>query len=421
MADLPKVLLSRVTAGQVLLSTVMCLSFPVGAGAQGPVGPEFRVNTYTSNSQREPSVSVDNGFIVAWTSSDGRDGSQEGVFGQRYDGSGKPAGPEFRINTYTTGRQVGPSITTDGSGHFLVAWSSYESGIFNISAQRFDAMGGAQGSEFRVNTSPGGYGPSTATDISGNLVIAWETPGSSSDVLGQRYGATGIPEGPEFRVNTYPGGFQGRPAVARAATGDFVIVWMSAQQDGSGEGVFGQRFAPSGVPQGPEFRVNTQVADHQREPSVGVDADGSFAVTWTSWGQDGDKTGIFGQRFSRSGVPEGSEFQVNTYTTSYQNSPVIAVDADGNFVVVWRSSFQDGSGGGTFGQRYSSAGSPLGGEFQVNTYTTANQNFPSVGADSLGNFVVAWEAFGQDASDYGIFGQRYGPILPVELIQFNVD
>ena len=39
--------------------------------------------------------------------------------------------------------------------------------------------------------------------------------------------------------------------------GDFVIAWMSYLQDGSGHGVYAQRYNASGVPQGPEFRVNT--------------------------------------------------------------------------------------------------------------------------------------------------------------------
>ena len=36
-------------------------------------------------------------------------------------------------------------------------------------------------------------------------------------------------------------------------------------------------------------------------------------------------------------TPLGSEFQVNTYTTNSQNNPSVAVDADGDFVVVWES------------------------------------------------------------------------------------
>jgi len=50
-------------------------------------------------------------------------------------------------------------------------------------------------------------------------------------------------------------------------------------------------------------------------------------------------------------APVGSEFQVNTYTTSFQRNPAVASDAAGNFVVVWDSSEgQDGSDSGVFGQ-----------------------------------------------------------------------
>jgi hypothetical protein len=54
--------------------------------------------------------------------------------------------------------------------------------------------------------------------------------------------------------------------------------------------------------------------------------------------------------------------------------------------------------------------SPVGSEFQVNTYTTYHQWFPSVGAASDGSFVVAWDSFGSsgtDTSDQSIQGQRF--------------
>src|SRR5687767_9530204 len=35
--------------------------------------------------------------------------------------------------------------------------------------------------------------------------------------------------------------------------------------------------------------------------------------------------------------PIGSQFQVNTYTTNWQNLPAVAMDGDGDFVVAWNS------------------------------------------------------------------------------------
>ena len=68
---------------------------------------------------------------------------------------------------------------------------------------------------------------------------------------------------------------------------------------------------------------------------------------------------LFAQPLVRVGV----ELQVNTYTTSDQRSPDVALDGDGDFVVVWTSAGQDGSQGGAFGRRFGSAGGALGSEF----------------------------------------------------------
>jgi hypothetical protein len=144
-----------------------------------------------------------------------------------------------------------------------------------------------------------------------------------------------------------------------------------------------------GNPLGPEFRVNTYTTNMQGEPvfpsSVAADPSGNFVVVWSSASQDGGSFGLFGQRYASSGTPLGPEFRVNTYTTSSQALPSVASDASGNFVVVW-SSTQDGSSLGVFGQRYASSGAPLGPEFRVNSYTTGDQRYLSVDADSAGNF-----------------------------------
>jgi len=65
------------------------------------------------------------------------------------------------------------------------------------------------------------------------------------------------------------------------------------------------------------------------------------------------------------------------------------------------------------------AGTPLGPEFSVNT-TLGYAGSPSVAADTA-DFVVVWESYAQDGSSSGVFGQRYGRIVPVELMYFRVE
>ena len=106
-------------------------------------------------------------------------------------------------------------------------------------------------------------------------------------------------------------------------------------------------------------------------------------------------------------IPAGSEFIVNTFTTGSQEFVSVATDSDGNFVVVWYSGDQDGDSDGIYAQRYNSSGTPQGIEFQVNTYTTSTQLNPSVAMDGDGDFVVAWGSEGKDGDGYGIYAQRY--------------
>ena len=251
--------------------------------------------------------------------------------------------------------------------------------------------------------------------------------GAGDGIFGQRYASSGAPLGPEFRVNTFTTNSQDFPSVASDTSGNFVVVWNSSTQDGPGVGVFGQRYASSGAPLGPEFRVNTYTTGLQALASVAADTAGNFVVVWHSHSQDGNGYGVFGQRYASSGAPLGLEFRVNTFTTNNQRGPSVASDTAGNFVVVWTSG-QDGSSLGVFGQRYDSSGAPLGPEFRVNTYTTSHQAFPSVASDSAGNFVVAWTSFGQDGASFGVFGQRYassgaplGPEFRVNTYTTNIQ
>ena len=68
---------------------------------------------------------------------------------------------------------------------------------------------------------------------------------------------------------------------------------------------------------------------------VAVLSGNGVVVAWETYAQDGSGYGIFAQRFSSAGTKVGSEFQVNTYTTSFQVSPTTSSLAGGGFVIAW--------------------------------------------------------------------------------------
>src|SRR5437870_10689838 len=119
---------------------------------------------------------------------------------------------------------------------------------------------------------------------------------------------------------------------------------------------------------GSEFRVNTYTTQRQNVPRVGRSSNGDFVVVWESFRQFGTPASydIFGQRYSSSGVPKGGEFLVNSYTTSVQRDPSLAVLSNGDFIVVWGG--VDSTGSGIFFKRFSSTGAPIGSDSRFGSH-----------------------------------------------------
>ena len=78
--------------------------------------------------------------------------------------------------------------------------------------------------------------------------------------------------------------------------------------------------------------------------------DGGFVITWTSAKQDGSGEGIYAQRYDSAGGAVGEEFQVNSFTRDWQIFSSVAGLNDGGFVITWSSRYQDGSGYGIYAQ-----------------------------------------------------------------------
>jgi hypothetical protein len=228
-----------------------------------------------------------------------------------------------------------------------------------------------------------------------------------------------MPLGPEFQVNTFTPTSQLYPVVAAGPQGQFVVVWSgfaSSESDISSYSIHGQRFASDGAPLGAEFQVNAYTTGTQFHQSVSIGPDGGFVVAWNSAGSSGNDTSgasVQMRRYASSGSPLGLEFQVNTYTTSHQFSPFVAIGPQKQFVIAWESDGSRGNDrdmGSIQARRFASDGTPLGREFQVNTYTTGLQSRTAVAMGAQGQFIVVWESGGSSDTDHSglsIHGQRF--------------
>ena len=309
-------------------------------------------------------------------------------------------GPEVAVAGHPANVRSNAVVASDSSGNYVVAWQSLNedaSNSFGVYAQRFNAAGDALTSRFIVNTTTASdqISPAVAMDAAGDFVIAWVSPDvSGNGVYAQRYAADATPRGGQFLVPTTTAGNQFAPTVAMDAVGDFVIAWASAGQDGSGDGVYARQFTAAGTPRAAEFPVNIYTTSNQNDPSVAMDAAGDFTVAWVSDGQDGSGNGVFARQFTAAGVGVPGEIPVNIdFTTFAQDRPTVVMDAAGDFVVTWVSSYQDGDSGGIFARRFTAAGGGFS-QFLVNTAVSSTQNNATAAIDAPGNFVIGWETLG---------------------------
>lgn len=336
-----------------------------------------------------------------------------------------PRGSQLRVNTFGAGDQENSAIAISSQGTFVVVWESENqdgdgSGIY---ARRYRSGGSAFGPEFRVNTTTEDdqINPDVAMDANGGFMAVWETENQDGQsIFGQRYNANGRQIGSEFRISPTADSENSDPAIARNREGAFVIVWAASQIDSdsgisdidtSSTGVYAQRYDDSGSATGGIVRINTTTDNAQENPDVAIQTDGGFITVWQSEGQAGSGLGVFGQRYNARGNPVGIEFQVNTIVGDDQFNPVIAADTVGNYVIAWESEGQDGSGSGIYARLYDANGNPRGLPVQVNSTTRGDQSTPTIDIDAEGNFTIAWTSDRNSNDDgSGIFAQRFDPV-----------
>ena len=402
---------------------ILCVAVAAPALAQVPAGGELQVNTYTTNRQVDPRIAMarDASFVVVWSSSNQDDPTGYGVFGQRFASSGARLGGEFLVNAGNMEfNQERPDVAMGPRGDFVVVWQDafVDGSSLGIRGQRFGRGGARVGGEFGVNsfTLQEQHHGRVERSPDGGFIASWTSQdGTAQDTASRRFDSGGFPVGTDFRVNTYTTGFQVFGDHAVGPDGRFVVTWVDTNgRDGSTYAIFGQRYDAGGNRVGGEFQVNTDTTGRQGYPAVSASAGGGFVVVWES--PDGSFYGVRGQRLDAAGTPVGGELAINSYTTGEQRHASVAQDEAGNFVVVWQSARAVGSGySEVWGRRFLASGAPRGPEFRVGAFSPALQLRPVIESDTVGNFVVTWMDLVQDGAESGVMAQRFGGLGPAAL------
>jgi hypothetical protein len=380
---------------------------------------EFQVNTHINDKQQYPSIATDaNGnFVVVWESRY-QDGDSYGVYGQRFDLYGRRVGDEFQVNVTTSGSQARANVAMDEAGNFIIVWNAGDGDLEGIYARRYAANGTPLSGEILVNayTISRQIYPTVALKVDGTFIVIWESFHGTNDwhIAGRLYDAAGNPITSEFDINQ--SGSCGENSLAISDTGDFTVAWDRML---AGYSICVRQYNANGTPKGNEVVLMTSDIDAALGPTIASDRSGNYVLAWhytTEWPAS-EYRDIYAQRYDANFNPVGEEFMVNTTTVGVQQYPSIAMNSDGQFVIVWYGDTDD-SEEGVFARQYDGNGQPVGNESQLNTYINGIQKMPVAAMQTSGRFIVAWQSEAQDGNDFGIFA-TIGPKTYLGDFNFN--
>jgi hypothetical protein len=214
------------------------------------------------------------------------------------------------------------------------------------------------------------------------------------------------PAGPNGGVFEPPGANE--PAIAsNDSNGEYLAVWYEydAAEDGGDNNfhIRAQRMSSTGALLGDEMALSG-ASGGQSQPDVTYNStDNEYLVVWESRETESSGIDVYGQRVSSSGALLGGNFPIYTAPRHARHPAVAYNNTDNEYLVVW----DDGAGisdAEVYGQRVSSGGALVGSDFLIaSAYGT--QWDTEVAYNSTDNeYLVVWHDYRNSSQD--IYGQR---------------
>jgi hypothetical protein len=385
-------------------------------------GIEYAIAGSLPGDQSHPSLGIKTtGGYIVWEDNL-TDGDGLGISARRLDSNLSGSFSSFRVNVIGAGDQERPQVALLNNGGAAFVWQGGRRSYQHIYARFLSASGTwvTPANDVLVNTFTNNFqvNPAVAALANGNVVVAWgsfnEFSGNSlQDVYAQVLSPAGQKLGGELLVNQYTSYNQRTPAIAGLSDGRFVVAWISEQQrfDNSVD-IYARIFNADGSSSGNEIAVNTST-NVCANPSVAASPNGGFMIAWSEKDLTSLTTNswdVYARAFLNTGVASGPVARLNQYLFGDQYAPKLA-SLGSDVLAVWTSLGQDGSREGVFGRFLRSDVTPEGNEFLINTTTVGAQIHPTVTADGVGRFQVAWASFTGLAYGFDLFAQRYASTL----------
>lgn len=334
-------------------------------------------------------------------------------------GAGSASGNGISLGSDNSMRAV---IAFDSSDNPVVAWESISSGNWEIYIKRWNGSawvelgaGSASGGGISNTKTYVSWNPSIASDLSGNLIVAWEAWANSTqkEIYVKRWNGSawvelGARSASGGGISNNPGDST-YPSVTLDTMGNPVVAW-SDNTNGNYE-IYVKRWnGAAWVDLGLNSASNGGVSDNQGDSQsvdIAADGTGNIIVTWN------DKTigkyviytllwdGILWKEIGANSASAGGISQ----NMGQAYAPSLVIDRSGNPIITWQDNSVgydeiyvkrfNGTTWAEMGVRSASGGGISG--------TITNAQIPKIALDAQGNAIIVWQEIEE------IFAKHFAP------------
>ena len=322
------------------------------------------------------------------------------VYAQRVDSTGASIwSSDLRLSSNNAGEsEYAPRITLLDSATAVVSWAISNGVGYDISAQRIDFGGTKSWADpVQVTAALNGIPSLTiAADPAGNIVIGWDGKnGVTEDIFTQRLSTAGTKLWPTpIQINDDSGAAgQINVDIAADTNGNLFLTWQDNRSADSD--IYLQKLDAAGTKQwSADVRANSdQGTSGQSSPAIAIDTEGDIVVVWED--RRSGILDIYAQKFDPAGNRLWpADVRVNTDRDGFsqfasQSKPDVTVDPNNIIIVVWQDYRLVNPD--IYAQKLDTTGSKIWAtDMLVNDSTDQAQYDPTVGVDGVGNAVVAW-------------------------------
>jgi len=269
----------------------------------------------------------------------------------------------------------------------------------NVSVTVDDGNGGSATDAVAVDVAPGSWNtetlvetddtedassPQVAVDANGNATAVWhQDDGARQNVWSNRYDATSGTWSTAVLIETDDTEDAHRPKVAVDANGNATAVWL--QRAPGMNNAWTNRYDATTGMWGTAVLLETNPID-ALNPQVAVDANGDVVVVWEQY--DGTEVSIWSNRYDETSGLWGTAARIETNDDGPAFLPQLAFDANGNATAVWEQS--DGVLRNIWSNRYDAMSGMWGTAVLIEMVDTFHTFSPQVAVDANGNAKAVW-------------------------------